>query len=168
MSDVLFVATNGNHLVTTTCTAGNGVLYAINPTTGATLATFSPADGAIVDYPVVLGSASPYTIIFSGATAVHAVTFTKATNTFATAWTTPTTINVPSAPICYTGLNLIFVGSNDGTIHELNLATGADIKDEVANTGQPGFVGDPSLDITLGRIYVSTTDQRAYGFAYPF
>jgi hypothetical protein len=168
LSDVLFVATNGNHLVGATCTAGNGVLYAINPTTGATLATFSPADGAIVDYPVVLGSSSPYTVILSGATAVHAVTFTKATNTFATAWPSPVTITVPSAPICYTGLSLVFVGSNDGKIHELNLSTGADIKDEVANTGQPGFVGDPSLDITLSRIYVSTTDQRAYGFAYPF
>ena len=168
LSDVLFVATNGNHLVGAVCTAGNGLLYAINPVTGATLATFNAADGAIVDYPIVLGSASPYTIIFSGATAVHAVTFTLATNTFATAWAAPTTISVPSAPICYTGLNLVFVGSNDGKIHELNLATGADIKDEVANSGQPGFVGDPSLDIALARIYVSTTDQRAYGFAYPF
>jgi hypothetical protein len=75
---------------------------------------------------------------------------------------------VPSAPICVTGLGLVFVGSNDGKIHELNLATGADVKDEIANTGQPGFVGDPSLDVQLSRIYISTTDQRAYGFVYPF
>ena len=165
-SDVLFVANNGNTHPAATCVAGNSILYAINPVTGATLASFNTGDGSLVSYPVVLGSSSPYTILFSGATQVHAVSFDKGTNTFTPLWAT--TVTVPSAPISFTGLGLVFVGSNDGKIHELNLATGADIKDEVANTGQPGFVGDPSLDVQLSRIYVSTTDQRAYGFAYPF
>jgi hypothetical protein len=165
-SDVLFVANNGNTHPAATCVAGNSLLYAINPVNGATLASFNTGDGSLVSYPVVLGSSSPYTILFSGATQVHAVSFNKATNTFTPVWAT--TVTVPSAPICFTGLGLVFVGSNDGKIHELDLATGADLKDEVANTGQPGFVGDPSLDVQLSRIYVSTTDQRAYGFAYPF
>jgi hypothetical protein len=168
-SDVLFVANNGNAQNSGTCVAGNSTLYAFNPVTGATLASFPTGDGSVVDYPIVLGSSSPYTILFSGAANIHAVTFTKVSNvlgTFAAAWTTP--ITVPSAPICYTGLSYVFVGSNDGKIHELNLATGAEVKDEIANTGQPGFVGDPSLDTSLARIYVSTTDQRAYGFAIPF
>ena len=165
-SDVLFVANNGNTHPAATCVAGNSILYAINPVTGATLASFNTGDGSLVSYPVVLGSSSPYTILFSGATQVHAVSFDKGTNTFTPLWAT--TVTVPSAPISFTGLGLVFVGSNDGKIHELNLATGADIKDEVANTGQPGFVGDPSLDVQLSRIYVSTTDQRGYGFAYPF
>jgi hypothetical protein len=165
-SDVLFVANNGNTHPAATCVAGNSILYAINPVTGATLATFNTGDGSVVEFPVVLGFSSPYTILYSGATQVHAVSFNKATNTFTPLWAT--TINVPSAPICVTGLGLVFVGSNDGKIHELNLATGADVKDEIANTGQPGFVGDPSLDVQLSRIYISTTDQRAYGFVYPF
>lgn len=164
--DVLFVANNGNTHPAATCVAGNSILYAINPVTGATLTTFNTGDGSLVSYPVVLGSSSPYTILFSGATKVHAVSFNKATNTFTPLWAT--TVTVPSAPICFTGLGFVFVGSNDGKIHELNLATGADVKDEVANTGQPGFVGDPSLDVQLSRIYISTTDQRAYGFVYPF
>jgi hypothetical protein len=164
--DVLFVANNGNTHPAATCVAGNSILYAINPVTGATLATFNTGDGSLVEYPVVLGPTSPYTIIYSGATQVHAVTFNKATNTFTPVWAT--TVKVPSAPIGFTGSGFIFVGSNDGMIHELNLATGADVKDEVANTGQPGFVGDPSLDVQLSRVYVSTTDQRAYGFVYPF
>jgi hypothetical protein len=165
-SDVLFVANNGNTHPAATCVAGNSILYAINPVTGATLASFNTGDGSVVEFPVVLGFSSPYTILYSGATQVHAVSFNKATNTFTPLWAT--TINVPSAPICVTGLGLVFVGSNDGKIHELNLATGADVKDEIANTGQPGFVGDPSLDVQLSRIYISTTDQRAYGFVYPF
>jgi hypothetical protein len=165
-SDVLFVANNGDSKPAATCNPGNSTLYAINPLTGATLGTFNTGDGSVVDYPVVLNTVSPYTILFSGATKVHAVSFSKTTNTFTPLWAT--TINVPSAPICVTGQNLVFVGSNDGKIHELNLATGADIKDEIANTGQPGFVGDPSLDLQLSRIYISTTDQRAYGFVFPF
>jgi putative pyrroloquinoline-quinone binding quinoprotein len=165
-SDVLFVANNGNTHPAAVCVAGNSVLYAINPVTGATLGSFDTGDGAIVSYPIVLNFSSPYTILFSGATRVHAVSFDKATNTFTPLWTTA--INSPSAPICIPGQGLVFVGSKDGRIHELNLATGADLKDEVANTGQPGFVGDPSLDVQLSRIYISTTDQRAYGFVYPF
>ena len=51
---------------------------------------------------------------------------------------------------------------------EINLAAGVDGFDWNVNTGQPGFVGDPGIDLTLSRIYVSTTDQRAYGFPIPF
>jgi putative pyrroloquinoline-quinone binding quinoprotein len=156
LSDVLFVGNNA------------GTLYAINPVTGATLASFAGGDGAIVSYPVVLGSFSPYTVIFSGKTAVHAVTFNLATNTFTTAWPAPVTINVPSAPLAITGFTNVYVGSNDGKIHEINLATGVDGFDWNVNTGQPGFVGDPGIDLTLSRIYVSTTDQRAYAFPIPF
>jgi PQQ-like domain len=142
-----------------------GTLFAVNPTTLATK-SFIGGDGAIVGFPVVVGSSSPYTVIFSGATRVHAVTYTVATGTFAPLWST--LINVPSTPIAITGMPNVFVGSNDGKIHELSLATGADLKQVTANTGQPGFVGDPSLDLTLSRIYVSTTDQRAYAFTFPF
>jgi hypothetical protein len=62
----------------------------------------------------------------------------------------------------------VYVGSADGKIHELDAVTGVDGKQRTANTGQPGIVGDPSLDLVLSRIYVSTNDQRAYGFAFPF
>jgi len=54
-------------------------------------------------------------------------------------------------------------------IHELMLTTGADVKDEVTNVGPTkGTVGDPSFDEVLSRIYVTTTDQRAYAFTIPF
>jgi len=46
--------------------------------------------------------------------------------------------------------------------------TGVDGKQRTANTGQPGIIGDPALDTVLSRIYISTNDQRAYGFTFPF
>jgi hypothetical protein len=165
-SDVLFVGTVGDS-GGTTCTAGNGTISAISPTTGTVLNSYAPMDGPIVSYPVVLGNASPYQVLFSGTTAVHLVQYDAVRNTFAPVWTT--TIANPSAPISYTGSSYVFVGSSDGTIHELNLTTGADVKDEVCNTGATkGTVGDPSIDEVMSRIYVTTTDQRAYAFTIPF
>ncbi|MGB8543197.1 MAG: DNRLRE domain-containing protein [Candidatus Acidiferrales bacterium] len=167
-SDVLFVGTVGDS-GGGTCTAGNSTIYAINPTTGATIASYASTDGPIVSYPVVLNSAPPYVVVFSGSTGVHALSIdtSRPTPAFMSVWNT--TIANPSAPISSTGLSYVFVGSSDGTIHELNLTTGADVKDEVCNTGATkGTVGDPSIDEVLSRIYVTTTDQRAYAFTIPF
>ncbi|MGA8143482.1 MAG: DNRLRE domain-containing protein [Candidatus Acidiferrales bacterium] len=152
--DVLFVANNA------------GTIFAINPVSGATLQSVAGGDGAIISFPIALGVSSPYTVIFSGQTKVHAMTYNKAANTFTNLWST--TINTPSAPIGYTGFAKVYVGSGDGKIHELDAVTGVDGKQRTANTGQPGIVGDPALDVTLSRIYISTNDQRAYGFAFPF
>jgi hypothetical protein len=143
-----------------------GTIYAINPATAATLKSVAGGDGAIKSFPIVLGLTSPYTVIFSGQTAVHAMTYDKTANTFTSLWST--TINGPSAPIGFTGNSKVYVGSADGKIHELDVVTGTDGKQRTANTGQPGIVGDPALDLTLSRIYISTNDQRAYGFAFPF
>ncbi|MGH9747767.1 MAG: hypothetical protein ACRD59_16860, partial [Candidatus Acidiferrales bacterium] len=95
-----------------------------------------------------------------------AYTYTKATKTFASLWNT--TISGPSAPIGFTGSSKVYVGSSDGKVHELDIVTGVDGKQRSANTGQPGIVGDPALDVILSRIYISTNDQRAYGFVFPF
>ena len=167
-SDVLFVATVGDS-GGTTCTAGNSTIYAINPATGATIASFVTSDGPAVSYPVVLGAAPPYTVIYSGATAVHALSINTSlpTPVFVPVWNT--VVANPSAPISSTGLQFVFVGSSDGRIHELMLTTGADVKDEVTNIGTTkGTVGDPSIDEVMSRIYVTTTDQRAYAFVFPF
>jgi hypothetical protein len=153
-SDVLFVGNNA------------GMIYAINPATAATFTSVAGGDGAIKSFPIVLGLTSPYTVIFSGTTAVHAMTYNKTANTFTSLWST--TINGPSAPIGFTQGSKVYVGSADGKIHELDVVTGTDGKQRTANTGQPGLVGDPALDLTLLRIYISTNDQRAYGFAFPF
>jgi PQQ-like domain len=149
------------------CVANNaGTIFAINPATAATLKSVAGGDGAIISFPIVLGLTSPYTVIFSGQTAVHAMKYDKTANTFTSLWST--TISGPSAPIGVTGGSKVYVGSADGKIHELDAVTGVDGKQRTANTGQPGIVGDPALDLVLSRVYISTNDQRAYGFAFPF
>ena len=136
-SDVLFVGTVGDSIVGTTCTAGNSTIYAINPTTAATIASYASTDGPIVSYPVCLSAAPPYVVIFSGTTAVHLLTIdtSRTTPVFAQVWST--TIANPSAPISYTGSSYVYVGSSDGTIHELLLTTGADIKNGLPTLERP-------------------------------
>lgn len=143
-----------------------GTIYAINTASATVIASIAGGDGAIVDYPAIVGFASPYSIYFSGTAAAHGLTFNATTKTFAANWST--TVTAPSAPIAVFGLNDVYVGSGDGMIHELNATTGADTRDIVANIGQPGVIGDPSLDVTLMHIYVSTNDQRMYSFPFPF
>jgi len=167
-SDVLFLGTVGDS-GGGTCTAGNSTIYAIKASTGATIATYASTDGPIVSYPVVVGNSPPYTVLFSGATAVHALSIntSQPTPTFTSLWNT--TIANPSAPISSTGQTYVYVGSSDGMIHELMVSNGTDVKDEVCNIGATkGTVGDPSIDEVLSRIYVTTTDQRAYAFIIPF
>jgi hypothetical protein len=170
-SDVLFTANGGYTLNAGVCSVGNSTLFAINPVTGATLNTFTPAvaDGATVGFPLVLGFKSPYTIVYSGAANVHIVQYDKAANKFTSLFTIP--IAAPSAPIGDSNLSKVYVGSSDGFIHEIDLPTGTDDFKMYVNTinvGSPAIIGNVSLDLTLLRVYIATTDQRSYGFAIPF
>ena len=143
-----------------------GTIYAINAATATVITSIAGGDGEIVTYPVVVGFSSPYTVLFSGTDDVHSLTYNSSTQAFTANW--ETAITTPSAPIGVFGQTDLYVGGGDGKIHMLNLSTGADVADFDANTGQPGVVGDPSLDLDLNEIYVSTTDQRMYSFPIPF
>jgi hypothetical protein len=145
-----------------------GTLFAIDPatTTPTTLASFSQGDGAIRGFPVPVSAVAPFTIVFSTSTKVQAVSYNAITKTFTPLWSTP--ISSPSAPD-FLG-SFIFVGSNDGFVHELLLSTGVDVKDAPASIGFPAVIGDPTVDFTLQQLIVSTTtnDQRVYAFHIPF
>ena len=143
-----------------------GTVYAINTSTATVITSIAGGDGEVVGYPLLVGVSSPYTVVFSGTADVHGLTYNSSTQTFTANW--ETAVTTPSAPIGVYGLTDLYVGSGDGKIHELNISTGADIRDIVANTGQPGIVGDPGLDISLMHIYVSTSDQRMYSFTFPY
>src|SRR6266576_1974528 len=152
--DVLFVGNNA------------GTLFAINPADGTTLGSIVTGDGAIQGLPVPENSQSPFQIVVSAASTVQMVTFDSATKTFSHVWSTP--VSSPSAPIGFEGLTKVYVGSEDGKIHELDAATGADSKQRIVNTGLPAIIGDPSIDVSRSLVYVSTTGQRIYAFAFPF
>jgi hypothetical protein len=159
--DVLFVGTN------------SGNLYALNPaaTTSGTalLATYTGTDGAVKSYPYIVTTVNPYTVVFTTGTMVHAVSFNKNTNTFTKLWDS-TTFTSPSAPVVY-NFSKIYIGTGSDIIYELDLASGIVTAQRTVDTGNnPMFIGEPSLDLVLNRIYVTTTtnDQRSYAYTVPF
>lgn len=151
---ILFVGTN------------SGLLYAIDPTTGATLKTFAGGDGAVRGYPAIATLGNPYLVIFATSTKVQAVSFDKTTNTFTNLWSTA--ISGPSAPLAFFTLSNVYVGGADGKIHELNLSTGVDAKQRVLDPAAGVSVGDVAIDIVLSRVFASSSDGRGYAFTYPF
>jgi outer membrane protein assembly factor BamB len=155
----LFVGTDG------------GTLYAINTSNAAVRASYAAGDTTVVGYPVVLNFSSPYTVIFSGATAVHAVIFNSTTNTFTTtgAGTWSTTFAdgcTPSGPAGYAGLAYVYVGCSDGAVYEINVTNGTVTNSKSLRPGST--LGDVALDTTLGLLIVGATSSRIYAIAYPF
>jgi hypothetical protein len=190
-ADVLFVGTNG--VTAPPASVIDGELFAINPKASSVAPVVSPAvqgavvafyddgnDGSVVGFPFVTNAVPPYPVIYTTNTKVHAVSFNPTTNAFTKLWTTTIfaapfpTCNVGvcslSAPVVATSLNMVYAGGSDGFLYELNLSTGAVVKKAVVDTNYPAVVGDPALDVTNQRVYVSTTtnDQRSYGIAIPF
>jgi PQQ-like domain len=190
-ADVLFVGTNG--VTAPPASVIDGRLYAINPKASSVAPVVSPAvqgavvafyddgnDGSVVGFPFVTTTVPPYTVIYTTNTKVHAVSFDPTTNTFTRLWTT-TIFAAPfptcnagvcslSAPVVAASVNMVYAGGSDGFLYELNLSTGALVKKVVVDTNYPAVVGDPALDVTNQRVYVSTTtnDQRSYAIAIPF
>jgi hypothetical protein len=166
-----------------------GRLYAMSPTlvSGPAVPTItelgtpfldSSADsaGLVKGSPLVLGTNSPFTIVYSRNVTVHAVSFDSGTNTFTTLWnrTMPGPCNV-SSPIGFFGFSKLYVGCSDGRLYELNLADGTTSKTRNVNTAGV-TVGEPSLSLNEiagviqanGTVIVGATDGRIYAFAFPF
>ena len=164
-SDILFVSVNG------------GSLVAIDPSSGATLASVNPGDGGLKSSAAVATTVLPYTVVFSTSTKVWAYKFAcvptpniclpGGSGTFTLLWG-GTVITTPSAPLTYFPLTKAYVGGGDGKIHELDLATGVDGKQRVLNSSAGVTVGDVSIDTTLSYVIASATDGRVYAFRFPF
>jgi hypothetical protein len=159
--DVLFVGAN------------NGNLYAVNPaaaTSGAALLqTYTTSDGAVKSYPYIVTTTNPYTVVFTTGTMVHAVSFNKNTNTFTKLWDSAT-FTSPSAPVVF-NFSKVYLGTGSDIIYEIDLTSGNVTGQRVVDSGNnPMFIGEPSLDLVLNRIYVTTTtnDQRSYAYSVPF
>ena len=167
--EVLFVGT------------ANGRIKAMSPTlvdpgppiTIHTLATNpSPGDGAVKGFPLVLGTASPYTIVFATNTQVHAISFDTSSNTFTPLWTNTTLGCNPSAAVGFTGLTnfsaqpVIYLGCSNGRLHQLRIADGVDEAQRIVNP--TATVGEPSIDVLTLLVITGATDGRVYAFTFPF
>ncbi|HET9803473.1 MAG TPA: DNRLRE domain-containing protein [Candidatus Acidoferrum sp.] len=163
--DVLFV---GND---------TGTFYAVNTsisTMGAApAASLATADTQVIGAAIVYGKTSPYTVILSTATKVRAVKYTVGSASFTTTgtgtWTTPmpgATGCTPSAPIGFDGLAKVYVGCSDGSIYQLDVATGTIDGSRSIRTGST--LGDSTMDTTLSILVFGSSNSRVYAVPFPF
>jgi hypothetical protein len=80
-----------------------------------------------------------------------------------------TNVSGASAPLAlrFVGSGVVYVGGNDGLIHELALATGVAGPTRSVGGGSV-VVGDPSYDTVTGKLYVTTSQGIFYAFNVPF
>lgn len=81
-------------------------------------------------------------------------------------WTTP--IASPSGTFGFNraGVARVYVGSSDGRVHQLELATGVD--SQQVSIGGAQRIGTPTVDSNVSRLHVGSEDGRICAFAVPF
>jgi outer membrane protein assembly factor BamB/fibronectin type 3 domain-containing protein len=140
-----------------------GVVYCLNPLTGATIWSLNAGDGPIKGFvdPDWMAGALPYRLFVATSTQVAALTDNGATASVA--WTQA--IPSPAVPL-YTG-SALYVGSSDGRLYELsNVNATPTVKSVVLGTGTYA-VGSPSYDFGNGVAYVGTDQGRLYAVTVP-
>jgi hypothetical protein len=70
-------------------------------------------------------------------------------------------------PLRSVGSGVLYVGGNDGLVHELSMATGAQIATRNVGGGEV-VAGDPSYDTIARKLYVTTSQGKLYAFNAPF
>lgn len=107
---------------------------------------FQQSVGAANSWPFPIGTGFIVSLA-SGAVERWSVSGATATRLWTTGVTNPTGVNLE-----YTA-QVAYVGSTDGKLHQLSLATGADqLQIDLGDDG----VGTPSIDVTASRIHVGT------------
>lgn len=140
-----------------------GMVYCLNPLTGATIWSLNVGDGPIKGFvdPDWMAAGLPYRLFVATSTQVAALTDNGATASVA--WTQP--IASPATPL-YTG-SALYVGSSDGKLYELrNVNATPTVKSVVLGTGTYA-VGSPSYDFGAGVAYVGTDQGKLYAVTVP-
>jgi outer membrane protein assembly factor BamB len=147
--------------INTLYVGGNdGKVSALDATTGAILWTINPNDGAVRGR--IHRDNVTNRIWFATATKVWGY---KDNGTFGTSVLFSAPIAGGSSPILYNGK--VYVGSANGSIHEMDAATGGTLKSVVLGTGT-AQVGAPSIDGTSSVVYAGTEDGKTYSVVVPF
>jgi outer membrane protein assembly factor BamB len=151
-----------------------GTLVAVDHATPANVFTQAGA-GSGMGFPTIFagGAANEDDIYYStsgAAGGVHKRTFNRVTHLFTTRWDDSVTLltggaaGTISAPVLITPTPTaaMYVGTSDGRLKSLNLSTGAILLSRNVNLGV--IIGDPSLDVISGKIYVGDASGRIYSF----
>ncbi len=142
----------------------DGTVYALDAATGAVLASYATGDGAVKGFVVPeFTSTLPRHLYFATTTPLWSVLDSGSSMTLE--WST-TAVPDPSAPMVVPGTSEIYVGSSDGSLYQLDTATGAVVASVVLGDGTAA-VGSPARDYLSSLAYVGTESGAIYGVALP-
>jgi outer membrane protein assembly factor BamB len=156
----------------------NGDLVAVRNDIAACANTFATGATSGTGFPIPVNVAAMddrifYTTTTAGAGTVRNVRFAYNSacggETFLAdaVYTNPSGIGTLSTPIInFLGLTpatrFIYVGSSDGNLYKIDPVSGAVLLSRTVNAGFT--IGDPSLDVDLGKLYVGDAQGRIYSF----
>jgi outer membrane protein assembly factor BamB len=142
-----------------------GVVYGLNPTTGATIWSNALGDGPIKGYLFPVYFSSPNVFYVATTSKVHRLSYTSGTSA-----TVSWSFNVPgpSIPFYNSNTGYLYVGSSDGKLHQLgNLAAAAPTDTLLTLGAATAAVGSPSVDGS-GFLNVGTDDGTIYSVVAPY
>jgi len=150
----LYVGTNDGHV------------YAINPTNGATLwtETLTTGDGPVKGFVSPEASPTlPRRLYFATTTKMWALNDNGSSASLA--WSV-STIGGPSIPLAPYGASKLYVGSSDGSLYQLDAASGNVDTSLMLGDGS-GAVGSPAYDTVNNIAYVGSEAGVVYAVTLP-
>jgi outer membrane protein assembly factor BamB len=145
----------------------DGNVYAVNPENGSQHWSYADAsvDGAVKGYVIPEGVTTfPRRLFFSTTNKVWSITDGGGTSV-SSGWDVASVAG-PSTPLAPFGENVLYVGSSDGSLYQLNAATGA-VQESVVLGDGTATVGGPSRDRANSMAYVGSESGAVYGVELP-
>jgi outer membrane protein assembly factor BamB len=142
-----------------------GTVSAVNPDTGVSYWTHAASgDGAVKGFVTPQAVPTfPRRLYFSTTTKLWSINDLGGTAT--SGWSV-TTVPGPSIPLASHGEAVLFVGSSDGRLYQLNATTGA-VQTSVMLGDGTATIGGPTFDVTNDMTYVGSESGAVYGVELP-
>jgi outer membrane protein assembly factor BamB/fibronectin type 3 domain-containing protein len=143
----------------------NGNVSIVDPDTGAQGWIYpATGDGPVKGFITPQGTASfPRRLYFSTTNTVWSIT--DEGGTASDGWSI-TTVPGPSIPLAPFGENILYVGSSDGSLYQLDAATG-NVATSVELGDGNGTIGSPALDVRNEMAYVGSESGAVYAVELP-
>ena len=143
----------------------SGTVYAVNPDTGSTHWSYAASgDGAVKGFITPQAAPSlPRRLYFSTTTRLWSITDNDGSASFG--WSV-TTVPGPSIPLAPFGADVLYVGSSNGRLYQLDAATG-DIQEWVDLGDGNATIGSPARDGVNNMAYVGSESGAVYAVELP-
>ncbi|NOZ93874.1 MAG: PQQ-binding-like beta-propeller repeat protein [Acidobacteria bacterium] len=142
----------------------SGIVYAIDPADGSEIWHYATTDGPVKGYVTPEYTVStPRKLYFSTTNTVWALTDngSSASQTWQQGG-----VAGPSIPLVPVGGTALYIGSTNGSLYQLNAATGSIDTSVVLGDGAAA-IGSPAMDVINNMAYVGSESGAVYGIALP-